>query len=228
MLSDLHDRLCCPIKRARRKDARPGELLEAALALFIEKGFGATRMEDVASQAGVSKGTVFRYYPSKEDLFKAVVRQHLTNRFSEWSSLIEQFDGDTETLLKTCAHAWWMAVGQTPAGGLDWVIMNEGHQFPELVQFFQQEVMAPGNQLVERILRRGIQRGDVRNIDIQYGVYAFVAMMLFLSLWQYKPDVCIPHHETLDAQRYLDSQIDILLHGMCKPSPSTPPTGNTP
>ena len=65
-------------KRERRKEARPGELLDAALDLFVEKGFAATRAEEVAARAGVSKGTLFLYFPSKEELFKAVVRENLS------------------------------------------------------------------------------------------------------------------------------------------------------
>ena len=71
-------------RRSRRKEARPGELLDAALALFVEKGFAATRVEEVAARAGVSKGTLFIYFPSKEELFKAVVRENISGRFTEW------------------------------------------------------------------------------------------------------------------------------------------------
>src|SRR3954462_9440261 len=61
----------------RRKEARPGEILDAALDCFAERGFAATRLEDVAARAGVTKGTAYLYYASKEDLFKAVVRGYL-------------------------------------------------------------------------------------------------------------------------------------------------------
>ena len=76
-------------RRARRKDARPGELLAAALDLFVEKGFAATRVEEVATLAGVSKGTLFLYFSSKEELFKAVVREHISGRFAQWNDEIE-------------------------------------------------------------------------------------------------------------------------------------------
>jgi len=69
--------------RQRRKDARPQELLDAALALFVEKGFAATRSEEVATRAGVAKGTLYRYYPSKDELFKAMVRDHLSVHIAE-------------------------------------------------------------------------------------------------------------------------------------------------
>src|SRR5512140_3302690 len=82
-------------KRERRKEARPGELLDAALDLFVEKGFAATRAEEVAARAGVSKGTLFLYFPSKEELFKAVVRENISGRFGEWNREFETYEGDT-------------------------------------------------------------------------------------------------------------------------------------
>ena len=91
-------------KRERRKEARPGELLEAALDLFIEKGFAATRVDEVAARAGVSKGTLFLYFPSKEELFKAVVRQNIAGRFDEWRQELEAFEGTTSELLGHAAH----------------------------------------------------------------------------------------------------------------------------
>ena len=75
-------------RRERRKEARPGELLDAALDLFVEKGYAATRVEEVAARAGVSKGTLFLYFPSKEELFKAVVRENIVGRFAEWRNEI--------------------------------------------------------------------------------------------------------------------------------------------
>ncbi|MDP3310750.1 MAG: helix-turn-helix domain-containing protein, partial [Polaromonas sp.] len=81
------------VKRERRKDARPGELLDAALDLFVEKGFAATRAEEVAARAGVSKGTLFLYFQSKEELFKAVIRENISGRFKEWNEEFETFEG---------------------------------------------------------------------------------------------------------------------------------------
>ena len=76
-------------KRERRKEARPGELLDAALSLFVSKGFSATKVEDVAASAGVSKGTLFLYFSSKEDLFKAVIRANLADHFPAWNQEFE-------------------------------------------------------------------------------------------------------------------------------------------
>src|SRR4051794_15446831 len=87
-------------KRERRKEARPGELLDAALDLFVEKGFAATRAEEVAARAGVSKGTLFLYFPSKEELFKAVVRENISGRFAEWQEEVETLEGTTPQMVR--------------------------------------------------------------------------------------------------------------------------------
>ena len=95
--------------------ARLSELIEAALSLFVEKGFAATRVEEVAARAGVSKGTLFLYFPSKEDLFKAVVRETVAGRFPEWADELAEFQGDSVELVRYAMHTWWERVGMTPA-----------------------------------------------------------------------------------------------------------------
>ena len=85
--------------RQRRKETRPQELLDAALALFVEKGFAATRAEEVAQHAGVSKGTLYLYYPSKEELFKAVVRHNVVSLIAEGRYMVDQFEGSSPELL---------------------------------------------------------------------------------------------------------------------------------
>ena len=94
-------------KRERRKEARPGELLEAALDLFVEKGYAATKVDEVAARAGVSKGTLFLYFPSKEELFKAVVRESIVGRFDEWGQELAQFQGSTADMLCYSYTTWW-------------------------------------------------------------------------------------------------------------------------
>ena len=102
------------VKRERRKEARPGELLDAALELFVEKGFAATRSEEVAARAGVSKGTLFLYFPSKEELFKAVVRENISGRFKEWNDEFESFEGDSADMLRYCMKVWWDRIRSWP------------------------------------------------------------------------------------------------------------------
>src|SRR5688572_13882938 len=143
-------------KRERRKEARPGELLDAALDLFVEKGFAATRAEEVAARAGVSKGTLFLYFPSKEELFKAVVRENISGRFQEWNQEFATFEGSTPDMVRYCMKVWWERIGATRASGITKLIISEARNFPEIAAFYQQEVIRPANELIRRILQRGI------------------------------------------------------------------------
>jgi AcrR family transcriptional regulator len=202
-------------KRERRKQARPGELLDAALELFVEKGFAATRSEEVAARAGVSKGTLFLYFASKEELFKAVVRENISGRFAEWNEEFDQFAGSTPDMVRYCMRVWWERIGATRASGITKLIISEARNFPELAAFYHQEVIAPGTQLVRRILQRGVERGEFRPIDVEYATYSIVAPMIFLIMMKHSLGACVPQGYTVDPERYLAAQTDILLHGLC-------------
>ena len=121
--------------RQRLKDIRPQQLIEAALTLFVEKGFAATRSEEVAHLAGVSKGTLYLYYPSKEELFKAVVRQNLSALIVEGASVVATYEGSTSDLLLALFDVWWERVADNRSGGLHKVVLAEVRNFPELAQF---------------------------------------------------------------------------------------------
>ena len=203
-----------PTRRARRKDARPGELLSAALDLFVEKGFSATRVEEVAHRAGVSKGTLFLYFPSKEDLFKAVVREHLSDHLSRWSDEIDHFEGSSRDMLRYALFSWWELIGSTKASGIPKLMMSEAGNFPELVAFYRQEVIEPGNALLARILQRGMARGEFHPIDLKYGVFLILAPLLFLVLWKHSFGPCCDQHTQIDPVTYLETQLEMLLHGL--------------
>ena len=214
-------KLTCPIKKAlnakreRRKQARPGELLDAALDLFVEKGFAATRAEEVAARAGVSKGTLFLYFQSKEELFKAVVRENISGRFKEWGEEYETFEGTTAEMVSYCMHVWWDRVGATKASGITKLIMSEANNFPELAAFYQQEVIEPGQVLIRRILQRGIDRKEFRPLDLNYAVYSLIAPMIYLIICQHSTGICMPGNTMLDPKKYIESQISVILQGIC-------------
>jgi AcrR family transcriptional regulator len=203
-------------KRERRKEARPGELLDAALDLFVEKGFAATRVEEVAAKAGVSKGTLFLYFPSKVDLFKAVVREAISGRFDEWKAELDSFPGDTAELLRECMLRWWERIGNTRASGITKLVMSEAGSFPEIAAFYTQEVIEPGNALVRSILKRGLRRGEVRAIDLDSACHSIIAPMIFLTMWKHSLGPCCAVQPTLDPRSFILAQADILTHGLLK------------
>jgi TetR/AcrR family transcriptional regulator len=212
------------LKRERRKDARPGELLAAALDLFVEKGFAATRAEEVAQRAGVSKGTLFLYFTSKEELFKAVVRENISDHYPNWHEQMQAYSGSTADMLHLCAQGWWEHIGATKASGISKLMMTEGSNFPDLSRFYQDEVIEPGNAMILRILQRGVDRGEFRGVNLKYAVHSFVAPLLYLAVWKHSVGPGQAPSLHLNPQEFLTAQVDTLLHGLCiqgvvKPAP---------
>jgi len=222
----LRDLACTTApKRERRKDARPRELLDAALALFVEQGFAATKAEDVAKRAGVSKGTLFLYFGSKEELFKAVVRENIAGQFSEFNVALDSYTGSTESLMRTFMAAWWARVGATHSAGICKLMVSEGRQFPELAEFYRAEVIEPACRVIHRVLERGVQRGELNATVSEHHVYSLLAPILFLMLWNSAPS--LSGTSALDGPAFLDKQIDLLLYGMGARTPGTPPDSAT-
>ena len=145
--------------RKRRKEARPGELTAAALALFVEKGFAATRLEDVARRAGVSKGTLYLYFDSKESLFKAVIREGIFPVLAENEAIAAQHAGSSFDLLARFLDNWWAKIGQTAFAGIPKLIVAESSNFPELARFYYENVILRGRALVGGALERGMASG---------------------------------------------------------------------
>ncbi len=150
--------------------------------LFVEKGFAATRVEEVAARAGVSKGTLFLYFPSKEDLFKAVVRENVVAPVAQGAAEVAQFQGPTAELLEWMLLQWWRRYGATKASGISKLVMSEANNFPDLATFYQKEVIEPGQALIRFALQRGIDRGDLRPMNIEMVLHSVMAPLLFLVM----------------------------------------------
>src|SRR5512144_220909 len=126
--------------RQRRKQALPQELLDAALELFAEKGFAATRSEEVAARAGVAKGTLYLYYPSKEEMLKAVISQRLSQEIAAGAEAVQQFTGSTSDLLTQVLTGWWQRVFDSPMSAVFKLVITEVRNFPELAAFYAENV----------------------------------------------------------------------------------------
>lgn len=201
-------------KRERRKQARPGELLDAALDLFVEKGFAATRSEEVAARAGVSKGTLFLYFPSKEELFKAVVRENVVRHQTEGAEEIARFEGPTAALLEYLMLEWWRRYGATKASGISKLVMSEANNFPDLARFFQDEVVAPGHAMVRSVLQRGIDRGEFRPVDLDLTMHSVLAPLLFLVTWKHSMTPCCPSSQQIDPETFIRHHNSLLVRGL--------------
>ena len=200
-----------PTRWRRRKEARPDEILAAALTSFAARGFAATRLEDVAARAGISKGTLYLYFKSKEELFEAVVRTRLLPNLARIEALAASFEGPSaallERLLLTIAGVVDSEVGAIPK-----LVIAEAGNFPDLARFYLDEVVRRGLRLIGVILRRGIERGEFRPVDVDHAVFCVTAPLLIAALWKNSLE---PHdHAPLDAAALVRAHLDLLLRGL--------------
>ena len=144
----------------RRKEARPAELMAAALDLFVERGYAATRLDDVAARAGVSKGTLYLYFSSKEELFKAVIRSGIVPLIERGERLLEEHQGPAHELMRQIVFAWWESVGNTKLGGIPKLMFSECRNFPEIGKFYYDEVISRGHRLMQSVLETGMKSGE--------------------------------------------------------------------
>lgn len=197
---------------SRRKAARPQELVAAALDLFVERGYAATRLEDVAAAAGVSKGTVYLYFANKEELFKSVVRENLVPALSRGTELVDRYEGSTPELLRELLRGWWGLIGATRVAGITKLIMAESANFPDIARFYNKEVMMPGDELFARVLARGVARGEFRPVPANPTTTLICAPLVFLMLWQRA--LRATSEKDIDPEVFLDHLLDTLLFGL--------------
>jgi AcrR family transcriptional regulator len=196
----------------RRKDARPQELLAAAIDLFVERGYASTRLEDVARRAGVSKGTLYLYFTNKEELFKAVVRNSIVPVIGEAEVSIAEFEGHSADLLRSVVMSWWRRIGATSASGIIKLVTAEAGNFPELAQFYQDEVVNRGVKMLSSILERAVARGEFRPINVNQLTQVLIAPLLMLITWKHSVAPC--ERDALDPMAFLDTFLDMTLHGL--------------
>lgn len=206
-------------RHARRKEARPGELLAAALALFVEKGYAATRVEEVAARAGVSKGTLFLYFESKETLFKAVVHEHAGRHLNDALREVADYTGSSADLLREFLRRWWRLYGSTSAARLSTLLMSESAHFPELARHYQDEVIGPAHQLLRRVIERGIDRGEFRPVHVARLTHLIVAPLLQMVTWQHALGHCCPQIQEDQPLALVDLHADLLIRGL-RPDPA--------
>lgn len=200
----------------RRKGARPQELLAAALDLFVERGFAATRLEDVARRAGVSKGTLYLYFTNKEELFKAVVRDSIVPVIGDAEESIAGFEGHSADLLRSVIHNWWQRLGATKASGITKLIMAEADNFPDIACFYQDEVIARGSSMIASMLDRAVARGEFRPLDVAIVTQVLIAPMLMLMTWKHSIGPC--ERNALEPLAFIDAFLDMALHGLLPPA----------
>jgi AcrR family transcriptional regulator len=196
----------------RRKEARPAEIVSAALEVFAERGFAAARLDEVAARAGISKGTLYLYFPSKEDLFKAVVREAVLPRIAWVEDIAAHWDGPAPALLERILVGIGSGLANTPAGIVPKLVIAEAGNFPDLARFYFDEVIRRGLALLERVLARGMERGEFRPMDPEHAARVIVAPNVVLALWRSTFERF--DGKPLDVEGHLRAEVAILIDGL--------------
>lgn len=170
--------------RRRAPEERPQQILDAAFHEFGERGLAGARLDDIARRAGVAKGTIYLYFPTKEVLFKEMVHSTLIEAISVAEDAQSAYENDSiESLISKLAAWWWKFLRTERVTTIHRLALAELHHFPDLMQFYADEVISRGRRLVAGIVAKGIERGEFRSIDPQLAARMFSAIWLSHATW---------------------------------------------
>ena len=167
----------------KRNNERPRQILDAAIELFCELGFEATRLEDIADRAGVSKATIYLYFESKEDLFFALIRENIVPMVDQTISQMEKFEGRASDFLRFKAQNLGHALAYTSHGAILKLVVAEARRFPEIADYFRTEVPERGIENLAKLIQRGIDDGEFRPCDTKTAAALFMFPLLMNGIW---------------------------------------------
>lgn len=193
--------------RRRCPDERPSQILEAALDVFGEKGLAAARLDDIAKRAKLAKGTIYLYFPNKDELFRAVIRSTLVAELERAESTLAT--GSPEEQLEAFMHGWWAFICTPTFERVHRLVTSEIPNFPDLARFYGTEVIARGHRLVSGIVRDGIAAGVFRPSDPAATARMIMGTFVIHGLWRTKR-VYLPHLAVASDKAMFDQLSDFL------------------
>jgi len=195
----------------RRPEHRPGQIIEAALEVFGQKGLANARLDDIAARAGVSKGTIYLYFENKEALFREVVRETAIAAIERGEQA--PATGTPSEQITVVMQRYWEFVRSPAFATIHRLVIGELHQFPDLAKFYAEEVIARGMRLLTGILRRGIETGEFRDMDPAAAARMLVALFVMNGVWCDKRD-CLPVLEGRPDDQVLTDIVEFYLNGI--------------
>ncbi|MCW5773436.1 MAG: TetR/AcrR family transcriptional regulator [Rhodospirillaceae bacterium] len=202
----------------RRKEARPAEILTAALDVFAERGYAAAKLDDVAARAGVSKGTLYLYFDSKEELFRSVVRDLLVPNIAAAEQRVAEYRGPSAELLRGLIATLGRIVADSKLGAIPKLIIAEAANFPDLARFYHDEVISRGKRLIAGLIQRGIRAGEFRPVPIEEVLPMLVGPVMLLAVWQHSfGRAGVP---PLPTEAVLARHADFLLRALAPEKPA--------
>jgi len=193
----------------RRKEDRPQEITEAALAAFAEKGYAATRVDEVAKRAGVSKGLLYLYFKTKEDLFKAVVRSFVVPKIDELTAIIESSELSSEEFLRGPFLDFVKTLPGSPISILVRLMISEGPKHPDLLQFYWDNVVSRGLAALKQLVDRGVANGEFRRSCVNEFPHLFVMPVVFSVIFKLLFEKQCP-----DTDALIEAQVSLLINHM--------------
>lgn len=194
----------------RRKSARPAEITHAAMEAFAEHGYEATRVDDVARRAGVSKGLLYLYFKTKEELFKAVIRSFISPHVANLTETIEATDVSVAEFLRGPFLATAKKLPRSPLRILIRLMVSEGPKHPDLTAFYWENVVSPALGAMHTLFTRGVDRGEVRASALNEFPQLLVTPVLFSALWM----IVFERHQTLDIESMLEAHVEFVLNAI--------------
>jgi len=197
-------------RREQQKENRRLALIEAALAVFSRVGYAAAKMDDVATEAGVSKGTVYLYFDSKETLFKEMVRAKMSPMLSGMADAIGQSSMSATDRLKTHMKFFYKKVLNSDRRQIMRLIMAEGPMFPDLAEFYHANILNRGQAMIGAIIRQGVESGEFREMEGHGLAQNIAAGALVAGIWK----LVFDRFQPIDLDAYFDTHVDLILNGL--------------
>ena len=196
-----------PIPRfQRRKEDRPQEITDAAFAAFAENGYAGTRVDDVAKRAGVSKGLMYLYFKTKEELFKAVIKNVVIRRVDSLIELVETSELSSEEFLRGPLLEFMKKIPGSPVAIVIRLLLSEGPRHPDLVDYYWENVVNRGLTAISLFIERGVERGEFRRTAVNDLPHLFLAPMMLSMIWK-----LLFTKRTLDTDKLMETQIEMML-----------------
>ena len=196
----------------RRPEARRQEILDAALAVFAEKGFSMARMDEIAKRAGITKGTPYLYFTGKEEIFKTLVEESVGPRVLELARVASEFEGSSADLIRLVTRAIGVFLRSSNRAVLPKLVIAETGNFPELARFYRSQVTDRILGIFEGIIHRGIARGEFREIDARHGARLVFVPAMFTAIW--RASFGTLESEPYDYEGFIETHLDLVLRGL--------------
>lgn len=202
----------------RLPEERPGQIIEAALAVFGDRGLAGARLDDIAARAGISKGTIYLYFPNKEELFREVVRTVVVGRIEAAARTLGT-EAPAATL-RRFLHAQWAFVRSREFQTISRLVLGELHDFPDLAAFYGREVVTPATELLATVIRRGIDAGVFRDVEPRLAARTLCSMLITQAMWCERRTLFHVLTDVTDEQ-VLEQITDLFFHALRRePAPA--------